>query len=246
MNTLKTPITVHRQVKAALDKIIVEQQAVDSKLDSLLAQHGPGTANKYAPDVLKQKHDAILSQHTNNVVDAYNNANNAVIDLQKNADHFSREAVMGRAPLPTTPTPNVALTPQENQSMLAAMRRIESELIFTRLVSAIGKASDDALVDKLAPQAVRENHLRAAGEITAEASRRGGVLPTKVNNVLKVLPVPEADEHADHLERLVGTVRDMKSAFNSLSSGNADVRARVHAATAAYTGSKPKTFTGAV
>jgi hypothetical protein len=57
-----------------------------------------------------------------------------------------------------------------------------------------------------------------------------------VGNVLDGLSVPESDAHQDHLERLEGTRRDMKSAFNSLSTGNADVRAQMHKAVKTYTG----------
>jgi hypothetical protein len=113
-------------------------------------------------------------------------------------------------------------------------------------VTAIGKATDEQLTEKLAPQAVRDNHQRMAAEIMGEAVRRGGVLPIKIGNALADLSIPEADEHAEHLERLDATHRDMKSAFNSLQTGNADIRARMHAATADYTGQKPKTFTGAL
>lgn len=54
--------------------------------------------------------------------------------------------------------------------------------------------------------------------------------------MLDGLSVPESDAHQDHLERLEGTRRDMKSAFNSLSTGNADVRAQMHKAVKTYTG----------
>jgi hypothetical protein len=38
----------------------------------------------------------------------------------------------------------------------------------------------------------------------------------------------------------------MKSAFHSLSTGDQDTRARMHAATADYTGKPVETFTGAL
>jgi hypothetical protein len=106
-----------------------------------------------------------------NVVGDFNSANAAVIDLNKNADHFTRQSVMERAPLPVPQHRGGSPTPQEAQSTVTAMQHVEAELIFTRLVAAIGKASDDALVEKLAPLAVRNNHQRTAGEIVAEAER---------------------------------------------------------------------------
>lgn len=228
---LKTPIDVRREVAAVQRAINDGLDGLNAKLDSLNKAHGPDAPQAYAEHVLKEKQRELRAAAADKHVEAYNAAISSVIDLNHNADYFSRQAVMERAELPVPVRPAGKLT-EEMQPVIDAMKRVEAQLEFSRLVDAVRAANDEALVERWAPKAVRENHHRLAAVISDEASSRSGLMAIKVSNILETMSIPEAEKYTEDLELLEGEVRNLKSAFNTISTGEKDTRAQMQAAVA--------------
>jgi len=164
-------------------------------------------------------------------------ATDAFGQLEKDIDYFSRQSILERTALPVPVVkPDGPLAPQEHQSLLASMRRIEGELSFNRLSDQVNRSTDEQLIDRWAKQAARDGHFRLAALVTDVAESRSGLLKVKAETALEVLSVPEYAAHQEHIDVLDGEYADLRSAFHTLEKGNPDTRAQMHKAVKTYRG----------